>query len=319
MTGPRVPQTAPAHAGERLQPESPRRVAVVIPTFDHARFLGEALDSVIAQTRPADEIVVVDDGSSDDPAAVVARYSGVRLVRQANAGPSAARNTGLAAISADYVLFLDADDLLVPAALARNAALLAANPGAGFVYGAHERIAADGGHLRGPCYLAAGDDPLATLLRSNAVGMHATVLYASGKLREIGGFDPTLRAAEDYDVLLKMAQRFPVVSHGEVVARYRIHGRNTSADTSWILKGVLAVHARHKPEGALRAYLPHWQIGRRHFRRTYADEAIDGRWGTDEGSSAVAILKLLPRAPRRMVQRALAAAWRRVGAAIGRG
>lgn len=289
--------------GARRQAPS-HRVAVVIPTFNHAHFLGEALDSVMAQTRPADEIVVVDDGSSDDPGAVVAAYPGVRQISQANAGLSAARNAGLAAISADCVVFLDADDLLCPDALAHNLACLAENPDAGFVYGAYERVDADLRHLLGPCYIAPGDDPLATFLEGNAVGMHASVLYPTGKLRKLGGFDPALRSCEDYDAYLKLAKRFGVASHSELTARYRIHDRNMSGDPARILKWALAVHARHKPSGALARYLPHWNKGRRHWRRTYADVAIDGSWGTDEGGSLVSVLKILPFAPRRVLQRA---------------
>ena len=92
-------------------------VAVIIPTFNHARFLAEAIKSVLAQTRPADEIIVVDDGSTDDPAAVVAKFPTVRLIRQDNRGLSAARNTGLRNCKASHIVFLDADDRLLPTAL----------------------------------------------------------------------------------------------------------------------------------------------------------------------------------------------------------
>jgi glycosyltransferase involved in cell wall biosynthesis len=77
-----------------LTVERPLGVTVAIATYNHAHFLPDALDSVLAQTVPAEEIIVVDDGSQDDPAAVVARYVGVKLVRQDNQGLSAARNTG---------------------------------------------------------------------------------------------------------------------------------------------------------------------------------------------------------------------------------
>jgi glycosyltransferase involved in cell wall biosynthesis len=279
-------------------------VGVVIPAYDHARFLGDALDSVTAQTRPADEIVVVDDGSRDDPGAVAARYPGVRLLRQANAGLSAARNAGLAAIAADYVVFLDADDVLDPSAIASNLALFAENPAAGFVYGGYERVTADLRLLLGPCYIAAGDDPLATFLERNAVGMHAAVLYSAARLRDAGGFDPSLRSCEDYDVYLQMAKRYGVVSRPGVIARYRIHDTNMSGDPARMLKWALRVHARHKPSGALAPYLPHWKAGRRHWRRVYADAAFDGQWGTHEGGSLAAIASVLPLAPRRVLQRA---------------
>src|SRR4051794_29900976 len=100
-------------------------VAVIIPTFNHAHFLADAIGSVLAQTRAADEIIVVDDGSTDDPAAVVAEFREVRFIRQNNRGLSAARNTGLASCATRYVVFLDADDRLLPIALQAGLACIA--------------------------------------------------------------------------------------------------------------------------------------------------------------------------------------------------
>ena len=91
-------------------------VSVVIPCFNQARFLGAAIASALAQTHTPVEVVVVDDGSTDDTAAVTARFPGVRYVRQENAGLSAARNTGLGKSRGAYLAFLDADDVLLPRA-----------------------------------------------------------------------------------------------------------------------------------------------------------------------------------------------------------
>ena len=88
-------------------------VSVVIPCYNQAHFLGEAIESVLAQTYPHLEIVVVDDGSTDNTGEVAARYPGVRYVRQENQGLAAARNTGLRHSSGDYLVFLDADDRLL--------------------------------------------------------------------------------------------------------------------------------------------------------------------------------------------------------------
>src|SRR5882672_4475329 len=83
-------------------------VAVVIPTFNHARFIADAIMSVLAQKHPADEIIVVDDGSTDDPASIVSQFAKVRLIRHENRGLSAARNTGLRNCTTSHVVFLDA-------------------------------------------------------------------------------------------------------------------------------------------------------------------------------------------------------------------
>ena len=92
-------------------------VSVVIPCYNQAHFLGEAIESVLAQTYPHREIVVVDDGSPDNTREVASRYPGVRYVRQENQGLAAARNTGLRHSSGSYLVFLDADDRLLPEAL----------------------------------------------------------------------------------------------------------------------------------------------------------------------------------------------------------
>src|SRR5262245_31918650 len=115
------------------EPVQAATVGVVITTYNHAHFLGEALDSVRAQTHPADEIVVVDDGSGDNPGEVVARFPGVRCIRQDNRGLAAARNAGLTALSTRYVTFLDADDRLEARALAAGLACFGRVPDSGFV------------------------------------------------------------------------------------------------------------------------------------------------------------------------------------------
>src|SRR5207245_783782 len=113
----------------------PVSVSLVIATFNHARFLGAALDSALAQTLRRVEVIVVDDGSTDDTPAVLDRYADrVRVIRQPNRGLPAARNTGLAAARGTYVSFLDADDVAMPTKLAEQVAVLEAAPTVGWTY-----------------------------------------------------------------------------------------------------------------------------------------------------------------------------------------
>jgi glycosyltransferase involved in cell wall biosynthesis len=105
--------------------------------FTPLEWLGDTLASVLPQRRPADEIIVIDDGSADDPQAVVARHPGVRLIRQNNQDLAAARNTGLSAASSDAIVFLHADDRLLTNALVEGLACLAREPRSGLVYGGH--------------------------------------------------------------------------------------------------------------------------------------------------------------------------------------
>src|ERR1700722_9960305 len=114
-------------------------VAVVITTYNHSHFLSDPIRSVLAQSRPANEILVIDDGSTDRPDAVVAQFTNVQLIRQANKGLSSARNAGLSAATSDFVVFLDADDRLLKNAIADGLALFESEPESGLIYGGHRR------------------------------------------------------------------------------------------------------------------------------------------------------------------------------------
>ena len=271
----------PGHASPR-----PRRmggssgVAVVVTTYNHAHFLREALESVMRQTLSAVEIIVVDDGSQDDPAAVVAGFGRVHLLRQANQGLSAARNSGLRQASADYIVFLDADDVLTPNAIEAGRACLLGHADAGFVYGAHCRVDDRLRPLDGPRYTAVGTEPYLDFLTGNLVGMHATVLYDRHRLLAAGGFDPNLRRCEDYDAYLRLSRRHKVASHPAVVALYRIHGRNMSSDSHEMLRWVEHVRALAYRRGSRTdAERRAWVRGRRVWRDYYATEIINASAG----------------------------------------
>src|SRR5438552_637083 len=119
-------------------------VSVVIPCYNQAHFLGEAIESVASQTYPHFEVVVVDDGSTDNTAAVVTGYPGVRYFRQENQGLSAARNTGLRHSVGDRLVVLDADDRLMPCALEIGLTSLRDHPECAFVYGHSQFTTVDG-------------------------------------------------------------------------------------------------------------------------------------------------------------------------------
>ena len=254
-------------------------VGVVITSYNHAHFLEEALHSVRAQTRPVDAVVVIDDGSSDDPATVVAQFPGVHLIRQENRGLAAARNAGLARLDTKYVVFLDADDRLEPGAISAGLACFARVPDSGFVYGGHRYID-EGGDEIGQRFEPPGEQPYVQLLRGNFIAMHGTVMYHRERLLAIGAFDEALRRCEDYDVYLRMAQRFPVAGYPDLVAAYRLHSDNMSADHRGMLRSALHVHARYEPSARADASAREaWVAGRRRWRRTYAGMAAEARYG----------------------------------------
>jgi glycosyltransferase involved in cell wall biosynthesis len=221
-------------------------VAVIIATYNQARFLSEAISSILAQTRPADEIVVVDDGSTDDPGAVASQYPGVKIICQSNRGRSAARNEGLRNCSSSHVVFLDADDRLLPMALELGAEQAIKYPKCGFVYGGHYDINEDGSVRKAQhWYPIVGNAHLA-LLRRNLVRMQATALFRRDILIEAGGYDEKLERAEDYDLYLRIAQRYDVAAYPDIIAEYRWHGDNTSGNPIKMLRAILDVLARHE-------------------------------------------------------------------------
>lgn len=216
-------------------------VSVVIPCFDQAHFLPDSIESALDQTHDLKEIIVVDDGSTDDTAQVASRYPEVKLLSQSNLGLAVARNSGLKASGGDYLVFLDADDCLKPGALAAGLECIAKHPECAFAWGRFNIR-----NVRGEVWepQSAPDqrgDEYAKLLCGNHIAMHATVIYRRDTLELIGGFDTSLQACEDYDLYLRIARRFPIVKHETVVAEYRRHGHNMSVDSPKMLAAVLCV------------------------------------------------------------------------------
>jgi GT2 family glycosyltransferase/SAM-dependent methyltransferase len=296
-------------------------VGVVVTTYNHAHFLEQALQSVRSQTRGTDAVLVVDDGSTDNPAQVVSRFPNVKLIRQENRGLAAARNAGLAAIDASYVVFLDADDRLEPRAIEAGLACFARAPDSGFVYGGHRYIDVDGQEI-GERFEPPGEQPYLHLLRGNFIGMHGSVMYRRDCLVAAGGFDERLRRCEDYDVYLRMARRYPVTGYPDLVAAYRLHGKNMSADRGAMLHSALAVHARYAPSAAedLTAREA-WTEGRRRWRRCYAEEMAAARYrdrqqGATLSASLPELIGIAAASPRVAVLQAFGGIRRRVAAVL---
>lgn len=252
-------------------------VAVVIPTHNHAHFLAAAIDSVLAQTVPPAEVIVVDDGSRDDPAKVTRHYPLVKLIQQSSQGVSAARNAGVAAAASEYLVFLDADDRLMPDAIAQNLEQFATYPECGMVYGAYAFVDAPTGKVTSEAFEAPGVDTFAGLLRNNCVGMLAAAMFRADAYRAVGGFDAKQRASEDYDLYLRIARRYHVVARSAVIAEYWQHGGNTSRDSAFMLGWVLEVLRGYRDDAKAR---PEWlaalRQGRANCIRFYSDRWIAG-------------------------------------------
>lgn len=193
----------------------PPACSVVMTAYNEERWIGDAIASVLAQTVPDLELIVVDDGSTDGTVEQVRRFGDdprVRLVEQENGGPSRARNAGIAAAHSEWVAFLDSDDLWMPDYLERVRAELAAHPGAGLAYIEAWRLDADGRFFREPA-MARQNPPaeppedatefLRLLIeRGNFVFVSATIRRAV--LEEVGGFKDDLFSCEDFDLWIRI-------------------------------------------------------------------------------------------------------------------
>jgi glycosyltransferase involved in cell wall biosynthesis/SAM-dependent methyltransferase len=260
----KTPDSAPEHA-----PGSRALTSIVIPCFNQAHFLADAIESALAQQVPVD-VIVVDDGSTDNTAAVAERFAVVRYFSQPRSGLPAARNRGLAQAHGDYVIFLDADDRLRPDAAAVGVQRLRGRPDCAFVSGHHCLIGVDGSPLAEWTRPAVVGEHLRHLLESNYISMGAAVMYRVAAVRASGGFDERLDACEDYELYLRLAWTYPVIDHDVVVAEYRRHGTNMSEDPARMLKamdrviGMQRSNVRGHPE--LEAA---WKAGRAYWRHYY--------------------------------------------------
>ena len=213
-------------------------VSVVMPIFNHARFLARALDSLARQTRQPDELVAVDDGSSDDSASIVQAWAreapfAVTLVRQRNAGAHAALNRGLVLARGEVITLLNSDDAYAPARLATLIARLDDRHALAF---SGVELVDDDDRPAGGTYaatlasraseLAGITDPLRALIRHNAAVSTGNLVFRRTLLEATGGFAP-LRICHDWDFVLAAtyATRFAIVH--EPLYRYRLHEANT--------------------------------------------------------------------------------------------
>ena len=250
---------------------APPLFSVIIPCYNQGRFLGESIESVLDQTVQDFEIVVIDDGSTDQTNEVAGRYHRAHYIGQTNQGLSAARNTGIRESRGRYLVFLDADDKLLPNALEAALVCFRANPEYAFVSGGFRRISANGAFIeRQPTVKS---EHYLVLLKYNYIGMQATVAYRREAIEAVGGFDIRLPACEDYDLYLRIASQFPVATHEEIVADYRIHDTNMSHDPSFMLFWALRVLRAQKQHlgndtRALAAYKQGLNYWPRYYGRT---------------------------------------------------
>ncbi len=230
------------------------RVSVIIPFYKQENYLPATIASVRAQGYANCELIVVDDGSPVPAAEVLNDVTAepIVLIRTKNRGVSAARNTGAARSTGEYLLFFDADDILPAGSIAAHIEAIQNAPGAALCFGARRDIEADGRVFRTDHICRARRDYFQMLIESNPLGGPGACLIRAAAFREVGGFDESLAMAEDYDLWLKLAIRGPVVRHTHCVMEYRRHESNVSSDKSAMLASTLLVLDRLAPRLAPR-------------------------------------------------------------------
>lgn len=246
-------------------------VAAIIPTYNRGHLIRETVDSILAQTRPPNSIVVVDDGSTDDTARVIAEYAGHVVYRhQSNKGKSAALNLALETIEADYVWIFDDDDIALPHAVESHLTFLQHNPCCDFTYSPGYRFSGsfseqslkpgDLQHLESIRH----EDFYVYVLESMHVKMHG-MLVPLRCYRALGGFDERLHRSQDHDMIMRLARRFRAGHVKEPTFAWRVHdglrgpgfARHASADRAGVWRQYQnVIYHRLRDTLKLEEYLP---------------------------------------------------------------
>lgn len=229
------------------------RVDILIPAYNTARFLPAALESVEAQTFTDWRILLIDDGSTDGTRDVVAPFRKrlgpkFEYIWKANAGLSAARNTGLSLASAEFIALLDADDVWLPERLAESVRSLEQAPAAGLSYGFVSRVDPEGNIVSTHDELkpdAEGSIPRSIYTRRIDLPC-PTITFRRECTERVGGFDETMRATEDRDLWLRIAQKYEVARIPRIIAYYRTSPAAMTTDVKRMFTAQMTFARKHR-------------------------------------------------------------------------
>jgi len=213
--------------------QSSSSVSAIITTYNYARFLPAAIESVLGQTHLPDEIIVVDDGSIDDTAEVVSRYAdrGVRYVYRQNGGAGASRNTGIRESRGGLVAFLDADDRWLPQKIALQVGHFERHPSVGMVTGSECHVYESSGERMlvrrrpvGSAFLYPG------ILVENKIGNPSIAMVRRNCFETVGLFDETMPLGQDWEMWIRIAHRYSVGVVDAVLILFTRHGNSLTTN-----------------------------------------------------------------------------------------
>jgi len=262
-------------------------VSVIIATYNRANYLAETIDSVLSQSFQNFELIVVDDGSTDETRRVVAPYgSRVRYIYQENRGPSAARNLAARNTSADWISIQDSDDLCLPNHLETLYGYVNKHPKSGMVF-------ANGSYLGGPAHNRETIIPAAKSRRLAEQGVRLEDLFDKSIVRlqaaliskrcydDVEGHDESLRISMDLDLTFRLISRYPVAYLDEVVFSYRRHSGNISGNQELrLLENIRVIEKLLGQNGEAEELLGKRRVAARLAYRYY--RLAKGRWRTGE-------------------------------------
>jgi glycosyltransferase involved in cell wall biosynthesis len=239
------------------------KISAVIPAYNNAQFLKEAIDSILKQTHPIDEIIIVDDGSTDQTQQIADSFGDqITYIKQQNQGPSAARNNGILAAKGSWIAFLDADDQWTPHKIERQLSALKSEPALKLIAADMAEVNQAGDlwfksvlakHNQLEQFRALNGKPLPNALASLATKNFiptGTVFVERAVLIEAECFNPQIRFGEDLELWAKIACNHPITCLPEVMMLRRQHSNNATQNSEAMLKDLVKVMQSVKKWGS---------------------------------------------------------------------
>ena len=244
--------------------------SIIIPAYNAIKYLPDTLESVLKQTFTDFEILIINDGSSDNVVEWFTNITdpGIKLISQSNQGVSAARNTGIAEAKGEYIAFLDADDLWSPTKLEKQLQCFANNPSLGLVHTAMTLVDEKGNSLGRTFTSNVEGDALKLLLENNTI-VTSSVIVRRNCLTTVGEFNINLNSSEDWELWVRIASRYPIGLIKEPLVFYRQHPENTTKNWQMLEQDLYSIEQVFQSVPQELSYLKN---------RTYANAKIYLAW-----------------------------------------